>query len=341
LCSFEKNQSFAIVRASETSKDLPNFKQFPEFAVIASGARTKEVAQRLCNEAKISKKQPIAVLRNHGTPDQTTEIIEAKKLGDLTLWPQDIVVIGKTVEASKDLSWFEAKKTTLKGQKIGYLWPAQRSGKIHSFLNSLGAEATEIPLVTAEPITIHPPALDKFDALVFPLAEIVAEFFGRVEVPQDKIFFAMGPEAQYALEQQGFSAKMPMSYTPRGLASVILSSLPERGRILIVSVSNFPETLRESLSSTHIVWEINLHNVQPVDTPPDFKTCSALVVDSTSVVEPLSTYWGQVSDKIVISAGSTITRALFEKGLSPTLEAKNPSPIGIIYSLMDHLYRTT
>lgn len=337
----EEKHDFAIVRVPETAKDILSFKHYSEFVVLASGARTKETTQNLLKAIKAPKNQKVAILRNYGTLDQVTEFLEVGDLEkELTIWPQDLVVVSKTpLERSKELSWFEAKRAALKGQKIGFLWPGARSGKVSSFLEQLGAKDIDIPLVKVESIAIRPPLLEKFGALVFPTAEIIPEFFNRVDVPQDKLFFALGPEGQYALEQQGVSSKIPVSYTPRGLASLVLSSLPKRGRILIISNSDFSETLRESLSESHIIWEINLYNVKPVDILPDLSTCTVLVASSTSVIEPLSEHWSLFGDKIVISAGPTITRALFERGLSPTLEAKHPTPMGIIHSLIDYLYR--
>lgn len=340
----EENVDFAVIRASEVSKGKPSFKRYPGFAAIASGEKTKEITQRLISDTKIPKNQKFAILRNHGTLNQAIEIVEARDLKDAAIWPQDLIVIGHNVVPATDSSWFEAKRASLKGQKIGYLWPGPRSGKIASFLESSGAEDISVPLVSAEPIEIRPPPLEKFDAIIFSNAEIISEFFNRVDVPEDKLFFAIGPEARHILEQRGITSAIPIShgFTPRGLASLILSTLPARGRLLIVSNSDFPETLRETLSNAHIVWEINLYNVAPVTTPPDLTACTAIIVGSTSVIDPLADHWGEVSDdQIVVSAGPTITRALFDKGLSPTLEAKDPSALGAIHSLTDHLYRNS
>jgi len=336
----ESNQDFAIVSSLETDKIKTSFKRYPEFVAISAGNSTQEITNQLFHERKIGKGRKFAVIRDYGTLDQLIELHEARDLGKITIWPRDLVVIGPNIERFHDLSWFEAKKKALNNQKLGYLWPGKRSNKISVFLESLGAVAVDVPLVIAESLELRLPVLERFDSFVFPNAEVIKEFFSRVEVPRDKMFFAIGPEAQYALEQQGIAAKIPVSYTPRGLASLVSSSQSARDRILVISNSNSPDTLRESLSAGHIVWEIHPYEVKLVETSPDFGSCTALIVDSISVVEPLAKHWDQVGDeKIVVSAGPTITREMFTHGLTPTLESKNPSPIRIIYSLMDYLYR--
>ncbi len=338
-----KNHDFAIVRVSDDAKKIPSFKKYPQFVAIASGTKTKEIARQYFKEAKISKNQTVAVIRNYGSLDQLTEVVEVQELDDMTIWPHDLIIVASDIEKSIEISWFETKRASMKGQRVGYLWPGERTSRSAKLLENLGAEETDVPLVDGEPVPVRLPTLERFDAFVFPNAEIVQTFFNRLEkeIPQNKLFFAIGPEAQFELEKLGFSSEIPISYTPRGLSRLILSTMKSRGRILIVTNDDSPEILRESLSSAHIVWEINLYKIIPLTDLPDLNSCTALVVDSYSVIQPLSEQWNSLrEDMIVISSGPTITRALFEKGMKATVESKDPSAVGYIYSLMNYVYRT-
>ena len=217
---------------------------------------------------------PVALIRWGTTPEQQTLVAT---LGEIVpraseegFRPPAIFLVGEVVRLREQLSWYEARP--LFGVRVAVTRSREQASQLVELLESLGAEAIEMPTIRIEPPTdwaLLDEAIGKletYDWLIFTSVNGVRFFFARLghhgqdaRALKDVKVCTIGEPTAEQLAQHGVRADfVPETFTTAALAEELCAATDVAGtRILVpgadIAGAAMPKSLRDAGAQVDLV----------------------------------------------------------------------------------------
>ncbi|MCI1945254.1 uroporphyrinogen-III C-methyltransferase [Clostridium luticellarii] len=208
----------------------------------------------------MDKNTPCAVVMR-GTTSKQRKIVGklqdiSEKANSASMFSPCIIVIGKVVEFSDQLNWYEKKP--LFGRNICITRSKAQSGEMRRKLLDLGAQVTEIHSIeikyTSENIKKYMDKLSDYDYIVFTSVNGVNSFFDRLLCENYDVrrirakFAAIGPATKKAISQRGIIPEMVAEkFVAESLHDKMKDFIKRGDRIFIPRSKNARPYLAETL----------------------------------------------------------------------------------------------
>ena len=267
----------------------------------------KNIASNLIKHG-MSKNTPIAFVRWVTRSTQATAVStleEVSKSAGPRPTPPVLIVIGKVVDTSEKLDWFESRR--LHGKRILITRSKHQQSSLHRPLEELGAEAVGIPLIELEPIederheTMYS-NLGSYDWVVFTSANAVDVFFRGLEARGldaralgNLRVATVGPVTARRLKQYGICSDLtPDTYLSEGLVEAFAKQKIEGVQFLLpraeVARATLPDALSQQGASVEIVPTYRTSTTQPnpaLRQKMNLNSLNAVTFTSSSTVRAL------------------------------------------------------
>ena len=171
-----------------TSLDYGVLSKFPGTLVFYMGLhRVKQITAELMKNGLAAETPAVLVSRATLSQQQTVSATVgtlAEKVQQANVSPPSLIVIGKAVELSSPLNWFD--NLPLKGKRIGITRPEGQAEAVVQQVQLLGGDPVLLPTIdiVAPPswdeVDEHLPRLHEFDWIVFTSANGVRFLFQRL-----------------------------------------------------------------------------------------------------------------------------------------------------------------
>lgn len=269
-----------------------------------------------------------------------------------------IIVFGSVVDLRDELNWFE--RLPLFGKRIVITRARGQSAALRDALESLGAEAIEIPAIEIrdphswQPLDKAIGRLEEFDYLLFTSANGVAKFLGRlaacgrdVRDLKGLVIGAVGPGTAAVLAATGIRADfVPEEYRAEGLIECLKGAEVRGKRFLIprakVARDILPRSLEERGARVQVVEayktvraDIPAGELERLLNPaPDavIFTSSSTVTNFLDLIE--SAGLRKILERVAIgSIGPITSDTARQHGLKVSIEAADSTIGGLVEAL--------
>lgn len=277
-----------------------------------------------------------------------------------------IVIIGEVAERREALRWFE--KRPLFGQRVVVTRNRDQAGELREKLEALGAEVLEIPLVqiSADP---HPETADEvfaefwgYEWIVFSSANGVRYFFEEFyrRFPDIRAlggirFAAIGAATAREIESHRLSVELiAEKSTAEGLAEALVGTGSlDNAKVLVVTGNRNRKVLVNKLhDAMAIVDELPVYKTELAElgenpVVADFRekgadlmifTSSSAVTSFIAQAQALKLHPNAAPPKAV-SLGPITSEKLKSRGITVSVEAKEPNLDSLLQAVVDYVQR--
>ena len=334
-----------------------------ETLVIFMGVTNlRAIANEIVSRGR-SPETPAMAVRWATRPDQQTLAGTLGNLPDLVeqavMKPPATIVIGEVVRLREKLNWFERRP--LFGTRIAITRAPSQSPELRSRLESLGAEVSDLPVISIQPPD-NPAPLDaaiarlaEYDWIVFTSANGVRFFMDRLDrSPHDlrslrARICAIGPATRRALEDLHLKVDlMPDEFFAEALVAAFAQHDVRGKRILLpraaVARDVIPAELTRRCAQVDVVEAYR--NVRPPDAAarvravfsgshrPDWITFTSSST-VTNFIEIAGA--GQLDGVHAASIGPVTSATLRANGIEPAAEASEYTIDGLVAAILKNV----
>jgi len=334
-----------------------------ETLVIFMGiTNLRAIAHEIVSRGR-SPETPAMAVRWATRPDQQTIAGTLGNLPDLVeqavMKPPATIVIGEVVRLREKLNWFERRP--LFGTRIAITRAPSQSPELRSRLESLGAEVSDLPVISIQPPD-NPAPLDaaiarlaEYDWIVFTSANGVRFFMDRLDRSRHDLrslrarICAIGPATRRALE--GLHLKvdlMPDEFVAEALVAAFAQHDLQGKRILLPRAAVARDVIPAEL--TRLGAQVDVveayRNVPPPDAAarvravfsgshrPDWITFTSSST-VTNFIEIAGA--GQLDGVHAASIGPVTSATLRANGIEPAAEASEYTIDGLVAAILKNV----
>jgi uroporphyrinogen III methyltransferase/synthase len=363
----ELSSSVAYVTATESpekdasSHDWSKLATATQTLVIFMGMRQLGALMDLLVRHGRPPSTPAAVVHWASTPKQkvvvgtVADLAEKARAAGLGL--PSLVLVGEVVRLRERLRWFDVGP--LFGKAVLVTRAPHQAASLAALLRERGADARVAPTIVLappedpEPLRRAAREVGSYDALALTSANAVDRFFAAIDedggdarrIGRAKIF-VVGAQTAAALRSHGVRADVIASeQRGEGVLDALLLDLRPGSRVLLPRADEAREVLPEGLRAAgHACDVVPVYRTVPVDDAGRAKVraecveCEAITLTSGSTVDQLVAAVGvdALRGKVLASIGPVTSDALRRHGLAPTVEAREPSLVGLVEALATH-----
>ncbi|MEL7586058.1 MAG: uroporphyrinogen-III synthase [Prolixibacteraceae bacterium] len=233
----------------------------------------------------------------------------------------------------------------LKGATIILTYPENDQYELSQILQEAGAVVLSMPMIAIEPIPFKlKKDIATYDWLVFTSKNAVDPFFDQYTAASGNHIAALGPGTAASLNRRN----LPVSFTGTSKTAVhfseeLLPVIHPHKSVLLVLGTLAPDTLENTLSTTHPVERINVYTtVMPRQVDPalmkriDDGCYDFLVVSSPSAIRNLAKLLPGKENIRIFSIGQTTTAAIRELRMEPLATASDPGYGGLARTIISY-----
>ncbi|MCU0675361.1 MAG: uroporphyrinogen-III C-methyltransferase [Myxococcota bacterium] len=363
----ELSSSVAYVTATESpekdasSHDWSKLATATQTLVIFMGMRQLGALMDLLVRHGRPPTTPAAVVHWASTPKQkvvvgtVADLAEKARAAGLGL--PSLVLVGEVVRLRERLRWFDVGP--LFGKAVLVTRAPHQAASLAALLRERGADARVAPTIAIvppedpEPLRRAVREVGGYDALALTSANAVERFFAAIDedggdarrIGRAKVV-VVGAQTAAALRAHGVRADVIASeQRGEGVLDALLADLRPGSRVLLPRADEAREVLPEGLRAAgHTCDVVPVYRTVPIDDEgrarvrAECAECEAVTLTSGSTVDQLVAAVGveALHGKVLASIGPVTSDALRRHGLSPTVEAREPSLAGLVDALATH-----
>lgn len=313
--------------------------------VFLMGLENLEYIIENLKKSGIEDNMPAAVIMRGTTSKQKKVIgnvedivIKAREEG---LKSPCIIVVGKVVELSEKLSWYEEKP--LFGLNICVTRSKEQSFETSIRLKELGADVTEINsieiLKTPHNLNNYLSKLKEYEYIIFTSQNSANIFFdflieNKYDIRNIKAkLMAIGGATEKSLNQRGLTCIKGEDWTGEGLLREIKKEVKKGDKVLIPGSFLAKETIFEGLKEMDILVD-KVDTYEPIIpnniNKNSFKEVDIVIFTSPSTVKNMISIFGdEIKEKKCIAIGPITQKELLYNNI-PSITCKEQSIDGII-----------
>jgi len=343
---------------TESRLDYGVLAEFPGTLIFYMGVRKVAQWSRALIEHGKPPETPVAIVRRCTWAQQETVRCTlgtaAEVVGEKSLRPPAVFVVGKVADRAPRRSWFTARR--LFGVRVVVAGSPDTSGKLHSQLAALGADVIIQPAIQITdppdwaPVDAALDRLDRYDWVVFSSSNGVDYLFRRLfDLGGDLRrlggvkLAAVGPGTAERLTRYHLQADLvPEQFRAESLAQALVGEAKGR-RFLLARTTRGRQVLADELegAGAHVDQVVVYGSVDVEDPDPEVATALSsgeigwVAVTSSATARSLVRLYGDALRRArLVSISPLTSAALRDLGYEPAAEASRHTVAGLVDAIL-------